>query len=138
MKPIEAGRLRQAIDRARERLGSVATVDADQTRLVLEAQGDVRLIEPGEVCGALFDGQLVTIFVGSEALLTDLSLQDLQRRLPEGTVERVHRRALLNLDHVDRLKPQQSGGYLAVTRSGRELPISRQSARDLRKRLGIS
>jgi DNA-binding LytR/AlgR family response regulator len=30
-----------------------------------------------------------------------------------------------------------TGGYLAITGRGHEVPVSRQAARDLRRRLGI-
>ena len=50
---------------------------------------------------------------------------------------RVHRRAIVNLEHVVRLEPNEVGGYTARTRNGRAVEISRQAARDLRKRLGL-
>jgi two-component system LytT family response regulator len=52
-------------------------------------------------------------------------------------LERVHRRALLSLAHVDRLKPLATGGYLALVGATHEVPVSRQAARGLRRKLGI-
>lgn len=83
--------------------------------------------------------ELVAVHLVSQAqaLLTDLSLQEIQRRVPAGTLERVHRQALLNLAHVRSLRPLESGGFVARTTTGRDVPVSRQSARELRRRLGI-
>lgn len=133
VKPIEASRLRRAVDRARARL---ATVEPDVThQLALEIRGELRLLDTAEIAAATFDGQLVNIHYRDEILFTELSLSELQRRLPASSFERVHRRALLNLTHVDRLRPLQTGGFIAVTRGGQEIDVSRQSARQLRKKL---
>jgi two-component system LytT family response regulator len=50
---------------------------------------------------------------------------------------RVHRRAILALEHVQRLEPLPTGGYTARTVRGHLVEVSRQSARLLRKRLGL-
>ena len=134
LKPIEASRLAKALDRARDIRGKASDpVD----RLALTVQGEVRLLDPGDITHALFDGALVTVHTKHEAFLTDLTLQELQRKLPAEGFDRVHRRALLNLTKVDRLQPLPTGGYTAVTVGGAEVPISRQAARELRKRFGI-
>jgi two-component system, LytTR family, response regulator len=133
VKPIEAGRLRRAVERARERLAADESPLPPQ--LALEIRGELRLLDSAEIAAATFDGQLVNVHYRGELLLTELSLSELERRLPPGCLERVHRRALLNLAHVDRLRPLPTGGFIAVTRGGQEIPVSRQSARELRKRL---
>ena len=142
LKPIEGKRLAVALDRARARMAGDAIVPAATQEVTIDRIGftvrdEVRLVSPTDITHAVLDGELVSVFVGGEALLADVSLSDLERKLPKGRFERVHRRALVNLAHVDRLKPQPSGGYLAVMTDGREVPVSRQAARALRKRLGI-
>jgi two-component system, LytTR family, response regulator len=144
LKPVEAERLAAAIARVRRRLDTERVSraapppgDVAFERLALEVRGEVRLVRPDDISHAVLDGGLVTVWVGAEGLLTELSLNELERRLPAGSFERVHRRALLNLERVDRLKPCASGGYLALTTDGHEVPVSRQAARALRRRLGI-
>ena len=56
---------------------------------------------------------------------------------PTARFERVHRRALLNLAQVARLEPLETGGYIARTHGGHAVEVSRQAARELRKRLGL-
>ena len=86
---------------------------------------------------AELEDELVTVFAGDQQYLTDYSLQELADRLPADKFERVHRRALLNLEHVQRLEPIETGGYFAKTKHGQSVEVSRQAARDLRKRLGL-
>lgn len=138
LKPVEPERLAKAIARVRERLEVPRAAGAPLERLALTVRGEVRLVSPDEISHALLDGQLVSVFVAGEALLSELSLNELERRLPAGRFERVHRRALVNLARIDRLKPLPTGGYLAVTSDGHEVPVSRQAARALRRRFGIA
>jgi len=140
LKPVDAPRLEQALARLRARTvsGNVTQPDTKlPDRVALTVRGDVVLVPPASITHALFDGELVTVFTAAREYITDESLQDLEARVTGEPFMRVHRRALLNLSHVERLRAQPSGGYLAVLSGGAEVPVSRQAARDLRKRLGV-
>lgn len=142
LKPIDPARLARAIERARgRRPDEPAALEGPPIRLpripVTTRQGIV-LVDPDEIGHAEFDGTLVTIHrLQGEPLLCDMSLQDLAARLPDEVFERVHRRAILNLRAVVMLEPQPTGGYVAVTKSGAKVGVSRQCARRLRRWLGI-
>jgi two-component system LytT family response regulator len=88
------------------------------------------------VSHAVLDGELVTIVSAQGDYLTDMSLQELEEKLPSSFM-RVHRRALLNLEQVVRLEPAESGGFLARTVRGDGVVVSRQAARELRRTLGL-
>lgn len=144
LKPVDADRLAVAIERARSRVTPRASRDVDPAptaapldRLALTVAGEVRLIAPAEISCAVLEGELVRLRVGAEIIWTELTLQELEARLAGRGFLRVHRRALLNLEQVDRLRPLPTGGYVAHTRQGDEVPVSRQEARRLRQRLGI-
>ncbi|MDC3959540.1 LytR/AlgR family response regulator transcription factor [Polyangium jinanense] len=140
LKPVEAGRLQIAIERAR-RVISAAPPNpphAAARRLAIETREGVLLLDPAEISFAELDGALVTIVANGRRVITDLSLAALEERLPAGTFVRVHRRALLNLEHVSLLEPTPSGGYLARTKNGHTVEVSRQAARELRRALGIA
>lgn len=92
-------------------------------------------MDPKLVTHAVLDGVLVTLATTDADYVTDFTLQDLERKLPHLT--RVHRRALVNLAHVTRLEPIETGGYVARTARGASIEVSRQAARDLRKALGL-
>ena len=142
LKPVDAARLGKALKRARERgaadrfhdlLKRTPSID----RLPITTRQGVVLVDPNSISHAVLEGELVTVFAGAEKYLTDYSLNELEERLGKGRFERVHRRALLNLAHVARLEPLETGGYFARTTGGHSVEVSRQSARDLRKRLGL-
>ena len=141
LKPLEAARLSQAIDRARARVtrGSTptsASAPPPNARLPLEVRGEIHLVPAGSITHAVLEETLVRVYVaGSEPILTELSLTDLERRLPH--LVRSHRRALVAIDHVTKLRPLPTGGYDAILDDGHEVPVSRQSARELRRRLGL-
>jgi two-component system LytT family response regulator len=139
LKPIDAVRLGKALARARHRLGHESRPAAsDFVRLPITTRQGIRLLDPRDLSHALFDGELVTLHTAGGPLLTDFSLQDLEDRLPAGTFERVHRRALLNLEKLACLDPMDTGGYTARMLDGDLVPISRQAARRLRRRLGLT
>jgi len=139
LKPIDAVRLGKALARARHRLGHESRpAIAEFVRLPVTTRQGIRLIDPRDLSHAIFDGELVTLHTTSGPLLTDFSLQDLEDRLPAGSFERVHRRALINLEKLACLDPVDTGGYTARMHAGDLVPISRQAARRLRRRLGLS
>jgi two-component system LytT family response regulator len=166
LKPVEAGRLKKALVRAREteirsrfareaqrqrelRQSGTGVASGDDVgagasaangfpaRLALETRDGIVLLAPDEISHAQLDGALVTVHTRRGEFLCDLPLHELEQRLrPYGFV-RVHRRALLNLAHVTRLDPVETGGFVARTAAGAAVEVSRLAARDLRRRLRV-
>lgn len=137
LKPVEIERLRKAVLRVRTRQGALlGRRPREWQRLALPTKQGIALVEPRTITHAALDGVLVKVVTTSGEYVTDFSLQELERKLPESFL-RVHRRALVNLDHVVRLEPIETGGFLARTTQGAAVEVSRQSARDLRKWLGL-
>ena len=130
LKPVEAGRLRRALERAR----AVLEAGGPVARLAIPTRQGIVLVDPAQVLAAVLDGELVTLRTRQGDLLCDQPLLTLERRLG-GRFERVHRQALVNLDEVARLEPLASGGYAARLSDGSVIEVSRQSARRLRRRL---
>lgn len=149
LKPVDDARLAKALERARGFLdqgpaaiggtsGEGDRAKGATDKLAIATHDGAALVRPSEITHASFDGALVTVHTAAaRAILTDDTLQDLEAKLGTGPFERVHRRALLNLDHVERLESVDSGGYVAVLSTGKRVDVSRQSARRLRRRLGL-
>jgi len=150
LKPVDRPRLEKALDRARKHLDKDERPARDaggaggpngrspMPKLAVPTKGGVVLLNPHDVTHAVFDGALVTVYTKDQKLLTDFTLQELEAKLPPGVFERVHRRALLNLDHTERLEPVPSGGYTAKVTGGHGVDVSRQAARKLRRWLGLT
>lgn len=149
MKPVDDARLSKAIERARTFLDHGPKSDTGEAaspklaKLAIATHDGAALVSPAEITHATFDGTLVTVHTSTRTILTDDTLQDLEAKLGRaGSFERVHRRAILNLDHVDRLESVDSGGYVACLspqagQPAKRVDVSRQSARKLRRRLGL-
>ncbi len=140
MKPVDDARLAKALDRARQFLdqGGERPARAPLAKLAIATHDGAALVSPSDVTHATFDGALVTVHTSARAILTDDTLQDLASKLEAaGSFERVHRRAIVNFDHVERLESVDSGGYVACLSTGKRVDVSRQSARKLRRRLGL-
>ncbi len=129
LKPVDAARLQKALERARARR------PPSLNRLAISTRQGLVLLDPAEISHAMLEGELVAVVTASATYLTDSTLQALEEKL--GGFERVHRRALLHLEHVVRLEPNESGGFLARTRAGHGVEVSRAAARELRRRLGL-
>ncbi|MFT7578794.1 MAG: two-component system LytT family response regulator [Myxococcota bacterium] len=139
VKPVDATRLQRAVERVRTAKRSIGDIGAqvELSRLPVQTRRGVRLVPVADISHALFDGEIVTIYLADEALLTDFSLQDLERRLPAAQFMRVGRRGIIKLAAVSLLEPQESGGYQARMDSGGLVAVSRQAARRLRRLLGL-
>lgn len=137
LKPVDAARLKKAVARVRERM-TPALADRDLDRVALPTRRGVRLVAPDELLCAVFDGTALTVHLApDERVFVDLSLSQLEARLPDPPFVRTHRRALVNLDQVAELEDQDTGGYMARLRNGRRVAVSRAVARALRRRLGL-
>ncbi|MCE9669363.1 response regulator [Myxococcus stipitatus] len=149
LKPVEPARLQKALERARARLAEAEprAQDAEKpgapaasralARLPIPTRQGIVLVDPETISHAALDDELVTVFTAQGDYLTDFTLNELADKLPAERFHRVHRRALLNLAHVARLEPLETGGYLARTHRGHAVEVSRQSARELRRMLGL-
>ncbi|CAN5427148.1 LytTR family DNA-binding domain-containing protein [soil metagenome] len=147
LKPIAPDRLSKAIARAEKRLAEASSsvpsapvaaggsVAMTPDRLAVTTRAGVVLVDPKAITHAVLDGVLVTLSTIDADFVTDFTLHDLERKVPH--LLRVHRRALLDLAHITRLEPIETGGYVARTARGHSIEVSRQAARDLRKALGL-
>ena len=139
LKPVEAARLKRALERAAQRLNPTASagVEARLARVPVQTARGIVLVNPNELSHAELSGPLLTLYTERGTLLADFTLQHLQDALPDPRFWRVHRRAFVNLDFVERLEPVESGGYLAHMRGGARVVVSRQVGRRLRCALGL-
>jgi two-component system LytT family response regulator len=131
LKPIEPARLVKALDRVRERRAARPKVGVK--RIPVPTRKGLVLVDPADIGHAAIEGESVVLVTRKGRFYTDFRLADLEKRLPASFL-RVHRQAVVNLDRVDRLEDVDSGGYLAVLDDGTKIAVSRQVARQLRRR----
>jgi two-component system LytT family response regulator len=135
LKPVEASRLRKALDRARSRMlpRRDALPAATPGRFPIPTRKGIALVDLDDIRYAAIEGESVVVATTKGTFFTDFRLGELEARLPGERFVRVHRKALVNLAKIERLEDQDSGGYLACFDDGGKVAVSRQAARRLRR-----
>jgi two-component system LytT family response regulator len=143
LKPIAPDRFDRAVARALgelaspggpshgERLAGVLrtvrpSADDDLERLLVRAGERLVFLRAADVDWFESAGNWVTAHVGKEAHLMRETMTRLEMRLGARRFLRIHRRALVNLDALRELRPDETGEYVALLRSGALLPVSRR------------
>lgn len=158
LKPINATRLRAAIERARQRLEqTTATQRATELQTVLETlrkdpanpydQADVarslwlsdargrRRLLMSSIDWLEAQRDYVRIHTETQSFVQRGTLADLTRKLDPGLFLRVHRSAIVNLEALTGLERRGWGLVAARLRSGIEVPVGRSYLPELRTRL---
>ncbi len=156
LKPFRAGRLIEALDRARRDLARpqdlTARLDAllqgldrgrrDATdpleRFTVRVGVRQLILKSDDVLWFGAEDKLVFAATDGDRHYVNFTLDQLEAKLDPRRFARVHRNAIVNLDFAVALKPGFAGTYrLQLKDAARtEVPVSRVRARELRERLG--
>ncbi|MEJ7759524.1 MAG: LytTR family DNA-binding domain-containing protein [Gemmatimonadaceae bacterium] len=146
VKPVDPRRLRSSIDRLRARLaGPAPETDARAPKLYsatrwvfLDSGGTQEFIELADITHIEAEGGNTRVFTrDGRARGSARGLVDWQRRLASGDFVRVHRSALVNLKHVERVEPWFHYSYRIKVRGFPDPVImSRRHSARLRDVLG--
>jgi two-component system LytT family response regulator/two-component system response regulator LytT len=161
LKPVDPGRLEQAIQRAHRRVtgerpvgtpGALKNAELERiVELVTERQqrrdrlavkvGDrFVLIQAEDVYFASLAGEGITIVAGNLAGTSNYrTLDELQAHLDPNSFWRVHRAHLVNINKIKEIVPWFSRNYILRMRDPKatEIPVSRSQTRRLREYLRL-
>ena len=161
LKPVEAGRLEQAVERARRRIeAGRATSSApiplnDQLEQIVKmmAGRQVRreqvalkvgerfmLVQAEEIIFASLADESINIVTGQVSGTSNYrTLDDLQARLDPDVFWRVHRSHLVNINKIKEIVPWFSRNYILRMKDakGTEIPVSRSQTKRLREYLKL-
>jgi DNA-binding LytR/AlgR family response regulator len=149
LKPIQAARLAQAMDKLRM---SIAKPRDDYETLLRRALSTVQTRTPAKIAGrrgkrivllsprdilyAIVEDQIVFLHTAAERFATDRTIAELEALLASAGFVRVSRSTLVNLDHTRELLPWFSGTWKVKLSNDAEIDVSRDRARHLKARLG--
>lgn len=145
LKPFSLERLVDSIDRTRDAPSAgpgpqptPPPAAAKANRLPVQQGDRTTLIDPGAVIVASAAHGYTYLLVGTDRMLTNYSLADLEQRFGS-MFFRVHRSHLVNLDHVRELRSDFRGGLVVITDdpNATRIPVARRQANQLRQRLGL-
>ncbi len=160
LKPVESGRLEQALQRARrrvdaERSGPSAAPTNDQLEQIVKMmagrqtrrdQVAIRvgerfvLVQADEIIYASLADESINIVTGQVAGTSNYrTLDELQARLDPDVFWRVHRSHLVNINKIKEIVPWFSRNYILRMKDakGSEIPVSRAQTKRLREYLKL-
>jgi two-component system LytT family response regulator len=149
LKPVSRDRLAEAVDRARrfsardtaERIARLQEVaesaresskDKPARRIVGRAGTEYILLTADEVYAFQADGDLVWIITAKNKYLATQPLKALEERLMNTSFRRIHRGALVNIDHVRKMSTLTSQRWLVTMNNRMEFIVSKRQARGIR------
>ena len=147
LKPVDGDRLQKAVERARRLrnrpdeiadnlariVSSTAAPGATKSRKIPGRSGnDYYLLDPGEILAFCADRELVWIITARQKFLARQSLRTIQDLVDQRQFRRVHRNALVNVDHVRRMCPLSSQRWRITLSNSTELIVSKRQAHSIR------
>jgi two-component system LytT family response regulator len=148
LKPVRSERLAVALERAKrltekeaaERLAHLQEI-ADQPatpqprRIVGRIGEEYFLLSAEEIYAFQADGEIVWIITASKKYLATQTLKVLDQRLRNTSFRRIHRSALVNVDHVRKMSALSSQRWLITLSNDQEFIASKRQAGSIRQLL---
>jgi two-component system, LytTR family, response regulator len=147
LKPVRQERLSEAVDRARlltgrqateriARLQEIGEPAGQRTRRIVGKIGEEYfLLGTDEIYAFQADGDLVWILGAKRRYLAAESLRELEERLKNTSFRRIHRNALVNVDHVRKMSALSSQRWLITLANDQEFIASKRQAGSVRELL---
>ena len=147
LKPVGEARLRASVERAwrlmgrpgaiAERADKIAAVQppgAPRGRKVVGRSGqEYFLLELDEVLAFQAERELVWIVTSRQRFLAAESLRVIEKRLGEPRFQRVHRNAIVNVDHIRKMSALSSQRWLITLSNALQLIVSKRMAHNIRE-----
>jgi two-component system LytT family response regulator len=155
LKPVSRARLREAINRAIERLErddvrqeqtsriekAVVQIENQAPNKLLERipvrkRDEIVIVPVARIAAVEADGELLHITTDrNERHTITRALKDLEARLDPQQFIRLSRSALVNLERIETVSPMPGGTYVVTLSNQQKLPVSRQRSKVLREQL---
>jgi len=148
LKPVGEERLAEAVERAKrltsreaaERLAALQEITYQPAvlqarRIVGKVGEEYYLLSADEIFAFQADGELVWIITAKKKYLATQTLKVLEQRLRNTSFRRIHRSALVNVDHVRKMSALSSQRWLITLSNDQEYVASKRQAGNIRQLL---
>ncbi len=132
LKPFKPARLRQALDRVRERMREQAhsrSVEKQPNqylqRILVRTRDRFLVVEIGQIDWIESANNYILLHTGRETHILRETLSDLEERLNPEQFLRINRSAMIHRDRIRELRSGAGGDYDVVLTDGTELPLVR-------------
>jgi two-component system LytT family response regulator len=150
LKPVNEQRLRKAVERASklhakplrvaEHLSDIASAgpaggERKGRKIVGRSGEEYFLLDSEEVLAFQAERELVWIITAKQRYLATQSLRAIESRLGTQQFQRVHRNALVNVNHVRKMSALSSRRWLVTLSNQQQLTVSKRLAHAVRRML---
>lgn len=149
LKPVSAERVALALDRIRanraaadapqgsalrafvthlraDEVDGIAIADRNGSgRIAVKNDGQLILLSPDEIAWVEAEGNYVRVHARGHGLVMRETMKRMETRLDPRRFVRIHRGAIINVDHIDVLEPWAHGEYVVRMKDGTRLMASR-------------
>jgi two-component system LytT family response regulator len=140
LKPLREDRFRDTVALARARIlpdrGALFSqrleallgqceIPFRRSKLPVKVDGRIELVPLDRIEWIESEGNYVRLHLGDRTCLVRDTISALEERLDPQRFARIHRSAMVNLDHMEHVRPWFTGEYVVRLRSGRELTLTR-------------
>ena len=147
LKPVNEIRLRKAVERAwsmhskplavAENIARIASApeasSVSKTRKIVGRSGEEYfLLDTDEVLAFQAEGELVWIITAKQRFLATQPLRSIEARLQPFQFQRVHRNAIVNVNHVRKMAALSSQRWLLTLSNQLQLTVSKRQAHNVR------
>ena len=147
LKPVGEARLRKAVERARalhakpgdvaahiDKIASAAAPSkTPMNRKVVGKSGDEYVfVDADDVLAFQAERELVWIVTSKHRLLATQSLRVIEQRLAGPQFQRVHRNAIVNVNHIRKMGALSSQRWLVTLSNALQLTVSKRQAHNIR------
>lgn len=146
LKPVGEARLHKAVERAKgllrrpieiaERIAKIAAVErpsGPSRKIVGRSGSDYVLLDADEVLAFQAEHELVWIVTAKQRLLATQPLHAIEERLGDPQFQRVHRNAIVNVNHVRKLSALSSQRWSITLSNSLQLVVSKRQAHKIRQ-----
>lgn len=151
LKPVSEARLQKAIERVKGLLNRPMEIanqlarlafagpppEARSRKIVGRSGADYVLLDPAEVLAFQAEHELVWIVTARQRLLATQSLSAIEERTDAPEFQRVHRNAIVNVNHVRKMSALSSQRWLVTLSNGLQLVVSKRQAHNIRRILHL-
>lgn len=149
LKPVSARRLQKTLERARALCGKPLAIAEDivkianaggaqahfytpNRKIVGRRNDEYMLLDFEEVLAFQADGEVVWIVTATDRFTATQPLHAIESKLQNTQFQRIHRNALVNVNHVRKFHPISGQRWLLTLTNGQELIVSKRQASTVR------
>lgn len=148
LKPVSETRLRRSIERAKALMGrpdeiaahtdriasAVQVPSALRSRRIVGRNGeDYHILDTDEVLAFQAERELVWIVTAKQRLLATQPLRAIEERMSDPQFQRVHRNAIVNVNHIRKMSAISSQRWLITLSNSLQIIVSKRQAHNIRE-----